>query len=139
MAKAASAILALPGTGTGQPGHSKFVLDTQLLAFGEAGKRICKVKPFSGKGREENLLIVAGCQPDGSTAAAPKEVNIYPLMVSFIWNPNTHQVCLGFAMTHLCIFSPLKAFFNNMEGKGYEFKVSPSISNTGHLNNTGLL
>lgn len=47
----ASTILALPGTGTGQLGHSKFVLDTQLLAFGEAGKRICKVRPLSGKGR----------------------------------------------------------------------------------------
>lgn len=47
----ASAILTLPGTRTGQLRHSKFVLDTQLLAFGEAGKRICKVKPLSGKGR----------------------------------------------------------------------------------------
>lgn len=28
------------------------VLDTQLLTFGEAGKRICKVKPLSGKGRK---------------------------------------------------------------------------------------
>lgn len=48
----ASTILALPGTCTGQPGHSRFVLDTQLLAFGEAGKRICKVKPLSGKRRK---------------------------------------------------------------------------------------
>lgn len=52
----ASAILALPGTGTGQPGPSKFVLDTQPLAFGEAGKRICKVKPLSGKGRSSRLF-----------------------------------------------------------------------------------